>query len=147
MRLQLAAMLAVGSLALGSLATTGACVDEEPVPNNHISCPNEIPEDGTPCSSIGAICNYFTGCQQYYPATCQANGTWKLDDQCQPPTSQGGATSSTTTSTGSGGGSAGGTTTTSSAGGGGSSAGGGGSGGGGGLGSVGGGGSGGNGGG
>jgi hypothetical protein len=73
--------LLIGAMALGAVSLAASCDDETAVAA-HVSCPNDLPAHGTPCPEAGLVCNYFTGCVTYYPATCQPDLTWKTDDAC-----------------------------------------------------------------
>jgi hypothetical protein len=90
-----------------------ACEDNDPVPLSTATCPNELPISGAPCPEAGLVCNYFTGCEQFYPATCEGNLTWRVENTCSPPAASGAggagggtpasSSSSSSTSSGSGG--------------------------------------------
>jgi hypothetical protein len=105
--------------ALALVLSFGACEDDDTVAGPPTPCPNDVPSQGSPCPEPGLVCSYFTGCEQFYPATCQGNGTWDIADECvpfggaagQPNGGQGGTAGSagqgTTAGTGGEGGSAG----------------------------------------
>lgn len=89
-------------LAIGLAAMTLlACGDDETLAPA-ATCPNEVPVNGAPCPAPGLVCNYFTNCGQYWPATCE-DGAWRFEDGCVPPGTggqgQGGAPTTTTTTT------------------------------------------------
>jgi hypothetical protein len=66
-----------------------ACNEPDPIDVSTVTCPSSVPENGAPCPTAGLVCNYFTGCEQYYPATCGDDLTWSFEDGCQLP--EGGA--------------------------------------------------------
>jgi len=70
----------------------GGCDEQETVEESPASCPNEVPRDGDPCPTAGLVCHYYTGCVDYYPATCQSDGTWQFDDLCTLVEPSGGGT-------------------------------------------------------
>jgi hypothetical protein len=77
-------MRALGcSLLTLALATALSC-EEETAVDPFVGCPNEIPASGAPCARAGQVCRYFTGCGEYYPATCQHDLSWRMEDGCVP---------------------------------------------------------------
>lgn len=92
----LGAVLAVAVLAV-------ACDDDETIDKSTVACPNAVPEDGGPCNHPGMVCNYFTGCEQFFPATCGDDLRWSFEDGCELP-GTGGAGPAGTGGAGNGGG-------------------------------------------
>lgn len=68
---------------VAALLCLGACDDDDVGVNAPgVPCPNVVPADGAACPSAGLVCNYFTGCETYYPATCGENLKWSFSDDC-----------------------------------------------------------------
>jgi hypothetical protein len=94
----------LGPLSIAAV-TLFACHDDGATRAAKNSCPNTLPKTGAPCPEVGMICNYFTGCEQYYPAICEADETWQVNDDCntaKESTSASTVSTSTTVATGAG---------------------------------------------
>ena len=105
-----------------ALALAAGCEGDEPLDVSAAGCPNEVPTDGSSCPRAGLVCNYYTGCETFYPASCGDDLRWSFEDECALA---GGAGPGGSSAGGSdGGSSAGGSSAGGSAGAGGSSAGG-----------------------
>jgi hypothetical protein len=79
MSLRLGLLVVLAGFLLGA-----ACDGDDNVAGPGPACPNEQPAPGEACPQAGLTCNYFTGCDQFYPATCQDNLTWSVVDECVP---------------------------------------------------------------
>ncbi len=72
------------------LALAAACNDDETIDVDTTTCPNAFPTAGDSCPQANLVCNYFTGCLEYVPATCGADLRWSVTDTCVLPDGAGG---------------------------------------------------------